>query len=577
MIFRLYMNKLRLLIIIIITILSGLLAFGIWSRPEAQDIDAEGFSAERVVTDIKHIAHSHHSVAHPKERANVRRYLYQRLESLGANSIELFEYKGLVGPENKHVKYTFDAVNILAEFYPNDKNDTTTNILIIAHYDSRYSQPMPHCDTVWSYGAADDGYGLGITLEALKQALSYREQWHQGVKILFTDAEEVGMMGMKSMWEKNRDKFENIGLAINIEARGPWGPALLFETSAGNERVMELYAKTSKSPFSYSLTTVVYNYMPNFTDFSIIKDEIPGLNFSTIADINHYHTNLDNIDNVNPKTIQHYGSQIAPIIKEYLCNDKYADKRYLCSTNNTIYFTIPLLGIFVFSHTTYLWFNITIFSLFAILLTISLRRRQIGYSYIIRKSIILLLFTMGVIGIGLLISYLCCIVTNVPFKPFGITQGIPFDNIAMSVATIIMAIVTIIIYMKYRQKFINKSSSLRASATISKAAKYATVILFAQLIILFIFSAILLFTIEENIMFFIPLAIATIAILLYHLTCIKLWLALAIGLILLHAFSFLFALAMALTIGAYAIVMMLAFLHILVILPLADMYITSKR
>ena len=571
------MNKLRLLIIILITILAGLLAFGIWSRPEAQTIDADGFSAERVVTDIKHIAHSHHSVAHPKERANVRHYLCQRLESLGANSIELFEYNGLVGPENKHVKYTFDAVNILAEFYPNDKNDATTDILFIAHYDSRYSQPMPHCDTVWSYGAADDGYGLGIILETLKQALSYREQWHQGIKILFTDAEEVGMMGMKSMWEKNRDKFENIGLVINVEARGPWGPALLFETSAGNDRVMELYAKTAESPFSYSLTTVVYNYMPNFTDFSIIKDEIPGLNFSTIADINHYHTNLDNINNVNPKTIQHYGSQITPIVKEYLCNDKYANKKYLCSTNNTIFFTIPLLGLFNFSHTTYLWFNIAIFILFAILLTINLRRLQIGYIYIIRKSITLLFLALGVFGIGLLTSYLCCIVTNVQFKPFGIIQGIPFDNIAMSVTTIIMAIIYIIIYIKYRQKFINKSPSLRTSATIAQATKYAIVILFAQLIILFILSAILLFTIGENIMFFLPLAIATVAILLYHLTRIKLWLALAIGLILLHAFTFLFALAMALTIGAYAIVLMLAFLHILVVIPLTDMYITPKR
>lgn len=49
------------------------------------------------------------------------------------------------------------------------------------------------------------------------------------------------MCGMQTMWEQNREQFEDVGMMINIEARGPWGPALLFETSNGNEKIMELY------------------------------------------------------------------------------------------------------------------------------------------------------------------------------------------------------------------------------------------------------------------------------------------------------------------------------------------------
>ena len=317
------MNRIRICLLTAVAVLVGFVAYGWLSRPAMQGADSPGFSAERVVKDLEVISRNHHSVAHPEERAEVRNYLVSRLGELGADTVRLFEYQALTGPEKKHVEYTFDATNVLATFAPEQPSEQPTYLLMVAHYDSRYSQPIGKNDTVWSYGAADDGYGVGVILESVKQALKYRADWKQGVKVLFTDAEEVGMMGMKAAWANDREIFDNVGFMINIEARGPWGPALLFETCPGNEKVMDLYAEAAKYPFTYSLTTVVYNFMPNFTDFTIVKDEVPGMNFSTIADINHYHTDLDNFSNVNAKSIQHYGSQVVPIVHEYLTNDKY--------------------------------------------------------------------------------------------------------------------------------------------------------------------------------------------------------------------------------------------------------------
>ena len=284
------MNKTRPVILAVAVVAAALLAYGMFTLPKAQPADAEGFSAARVVEDIEVISKEHHSVAHPQERAKVREYLVGRLHDLGADTVKLYQYDSLVGPKNKHVVYTFDAVNILAEFAPEKNVEDASYLMLVAHYDSRYSQPMPKQDTVWSYGAADDGYGVGVILETVSQALKQRPDWKQGVKVLFTDAEEVGMMGMTAIWENNREVFDNVGLMINIEARGPWGPALLFETCPGNEKVMDLYAKAADYKYTYSLTTVVYTFMPNFTDFTIVKDAIPGLNFSTITDVNHYHT-----------------------------------------------------------------------------------------------------------------------------------------------------------------------------------------------------------------------------------------------------------------------------------------------
>ena len=570
------MKNFRLFILPLIGVVAGLLAYGLWSRPNAQPIDAEGFSAERVVRDIENIAQTHHSVAHPVERAKVREYLTARLKGLGADTVALFEYKNLVGPENKHAVYTFDAVNILAEF-ASPKSQEATKLMFIAHYDSRYSQPVPPRDTVWSYGAADDGYGVGVTLETLNLALKYRDKWQQGVKILFTDAEEVGMMGMKAMWEQNREQFDDVGFVINLEARGPNGPALLFETSAGNERIMELYDQRALSPFTYSLTTVVYSFMPNFTDFTIIKDTLPGVNFSTIADINHYHTDLDNLDNINPKSIQHYGAQVVPMVEQYLCDPKYSDKSYLCAENNNTSFTIPLLGLFRFSSKGYLWLNIAILALVLGLIALDSLRGRASIKQVGVRALGTLGAALAVAVLGFATTYICCLIADVPFKLFGMVRGMFFDNIAMVAMAAVMAIATTAIYMSGRAKRLQSVTSLRESAKGAMAATFATNNLYGVMIVQMVLSVALLAAIGENMMFFITLSVATLAMVLYRTTHLKVWLVLGIGIVLLHTLSFLYALSMALTIGAYGVVLMLAFLDVLAIIPLADLYLAKKR
>ena len=220
------MNRFRPLILTAVIIFTAFLAYGLWTVPSPQPADAPGFSAERVVKDIEVISREHHSVAHPQERAEVREYLISRLEGLGADTVMTFEYDSLRDPRNRPYIGVFDAVNLVADFAPLQASEDTTWLMMVAHYDSRFAQAMPK-DTVWSYGAADDGYGVSVILETVSQALKQREHWNQGLKVLFTDAEEVLMIGMTTMWEKDRQVFDNVGLMINLEARGPWGPCLL--------------------------------------------------------------------------------------------------------------------------------------------------------------------------------------------------------------------------------------------------------------------------------------------------------------------------------------------------------------
>ena len=573
------MNKIRPIILTLVMVAAGLLAYGLWTLPSPKAADYEGFSSARVVEDIAVISKEHHSVAHPEERAKVREYLVERLQGLGADTVKLYGYDSLVGPKNRHVVYTFDADNILAEFAPENASENTPYLMFVAHYDSRYSQPMPKQDTVWSYGAADDGYGVGVTLETVSQLLNHRADWKQGVKVLFTDAEEVGMYGMTAQWENNKEVFDNVGLMVNIEARGPWGPALLFETCPGNEKIMDLYADASKYHYTYSLTTVVYTFMPNFTDFTIVKDYIPGMNFSTITDVNHYHTDKDNFSNISEKSIQHYGEQILPIAQEYVTNAEYADKDYFRSEKDTVNFTVPVLGLFNFSKTVYMVINIVVFLLFLLVFGLEkVRGRLKSAAGVFKVSTVLLGTAIGVLLVGELAAYVCAAIAGAKFNLFGIVQGVQFDNWAMIVLVAILFACCMWVYIALRKKAVRAASgSMRSSASKAAVSHYAYKNLYGALALLFILSAVLLFVLGENLMFFIPLTCAAVAMIMYHITGLKFWLPAALFVILLHAFSFLYALSMALTIGAVGAVMMLAFLDFMVLIPMADIYLIQTK
>jgi hypothetical protein len=319
--------------------------------------------------------------------------------------------------------------------------------------------------------------------------------------------------------------------------------------------------------------------MPNFTDFTIVKDYIPGMNFSTITDVNHYHTDKDNFSNISQKSIQHYGEQILPIAQEYVMNDKYADKDYFRAENDTVNFTIPLLGLFNFSKTIYMIINVVFLVLFLLVFGLEkVRGRLKSAGGVFKVSAIIFGSAIGMLLLGEGIAYVCAAIAGAKFKLFGTVQGVQFDNAAMIVTSVLMTLGCVLVYVAGRKKAVRAASgSMRSSAASTAASHYAYRNLYGALALMFILAVALLLALGENMMFFIPFAFAVIAVVLYHLTGLKVWLPVAIFAILLHVFSFYFALSMALTIGAFGAVMMLAFLDIMVLIPMADLYLISKK
>ena len=538
------MKYLRPLIIILAITLSAFVGYGLFSLPRPMEEEGH-FSSARAVQTIENISKERHSIIHPEARAEVREYLVARLEEMGALT-RRYSY-----PDVEGKGYRFDAENIVAEFPPLKESKDTTWLLMVAHYDSRYPW-VPVRDTTCSYGAADDGYGLAVVLESARVALEHRDTWSQGLRILFTDGEEVGMVGMKCAFGNERALFEDVGLIINVEGRGPFGPALLFETSGGNQEIMALYAANARYPYTFSLTNVVYSLMPNFTDFTVVKDEIPGMNFSTIADVNHYHTSLDNFDFVRPATLQHYGEQVVPVVNAYLSDPKYASRDALRSDKDRVFFTIPLIGLLNFSKPWYLVASIAIFILAILLFVLNRRNLRDVWKYMLEA----LGLALGALVLGELAAYLGCLASGARFKLFGIVTGMGFDNILMIVMCVLLAAALGLLYWKKGQ------TGKR---------------LFGTLALLEVLSIATLATLGENMLFLIPLFAGSLSIFLWQLSSFKPVLLLGIVFLCLHAFSFLYALAMALTVGALGAVMFIATLDLLVIEGLCDCYTMSSK
>ena len=223
-------------------------------------------------------------------------------------------------------------------------------------------------------------------------------------------------------------------------------------------------------------------------------------------------------------------------------------------------------------------FNVCVFLVFLLVFALEGVRGRIKAGKVFRNSCIALGSALGFLVLGELVAFVCGKIAGVQFKPFGIMQGIMFDNAAMIVSVVLMTIVTIAVYWAGRSKAVRASSgSMRASASVNAAKHHAYNVLYGTLALLLVLSIALLLAIGETLMFIVPLCCATLAMVLYHLTNMRLWLPVAIVVILLHAFSFYFALSMALTIGALGAVMMLVFFDIIVLIPLADLYLMPSR
>ena len=172
-------------------------------------------------------------------------------------------------------------------------------IALLSHYDSHPAAP----------GAADDGLGVAVSLEAAR-VLAAREGRRHTLFILVTDGEESGLMGAAGL-VTDRDVMDRLETYINIEATGSGGTSMLFEAGPGNGWIVKPWARSAPHPRGASFALEIYRRLPNDTDFSILKRrDVPGLNFAATGDSYSYHTARDTPDRLSDATLRLTGENV---------------------------------------------------------------------------------------------------------------------------------------------------------------------------------------------------------------------------------------------------------------------------
>lgn len=304
--------------LVIITAIGLLCALGLIHAtpplPLAATVSPAIFSSSRAIEHLQHIANSAHPTGTP-ENAMVRNYLLGELKNLGFEP----QVQTSIGLNQQGKKSVVGLVNNVLVKIPGRLSGKA--LLLAAHYDS-----TPH-----GPGAADDGASVAAILETLR-ALKNNPPLQNDLICIFTDGEEAGLLGAEA-FSANHPWAKNIGLLLNFEYRGNRGPMLMFETSAGNSKLIDGLAKSVAHPLANSLMYEVYQQMPNDTDLTVFKRAgIAGMNFAAIEGHTSYHTELDRPKLMQEASLQHQGDIMLSLVRYFgnidLQNLQAPDKVY---------------------------------------------------------------------------------------------------------------------------------------------------------------------------------------------------------------------------------------------------------
>lgn len=429
-------QKKRFILVFVIVLLLSMFVLRT-PKPLASNVE-DKFSAVRASEHIEVISRKPHSYYDREELEEVKDYLVNTLSNYFGNAnVTEIDYSiddmKAVMDESEHPSLLYPITNVLAKL-PGTNEE---GILLVAHYDSRGHVGRAG-ELGRSYGAMDDGYGVGALLEL---AYIFKDlNPTNSIYFLFTDAEEVGLYGA-IMASKDNDVMKDIKFIINVESRGRFGPSYMFETSKNNDKVIDLYKKAD-FPVSYSMATAVYSVMPNFTDFTpLMETNIPGLNFATLAGLDNYHSPLDAYENINQSSIQHIGEQIEPVVREFAGNDKYIQDNYFKANNDKVFFTI-------FAHILVSYKQITAIILIVLatltligLIVYKVRRNELEKGIVKKRLTRGLLVTLILVIAGYIFSNIVAFIGKVPF---GLTYtrvtGADFPTLIFMVLVFLMLV-----------------------------------------------------------------------------------------------------------------------------------------
>ena len=284
---------------------------------------ASAFSAERALAHVRAIAQRPHPIGSP-DNARVREYVIGQLRSLGLEpQVQEATGVGTRYPEAGYVR------NVLARLPGRTPGGQA--VVLMAHYDGVAGGPA----------AGDDAAGTAAVLETVR-ALRAGPPLAHDVMVVITDGEEAGLLGAAA-FVREHPWAKDVGVTLNLEARGTTGRSYMFETGRGNLDVVRVLRQAGDVSAT-SLSVTVYRSLPNDTDLSEIAVlDKPALNFAFADGVERYHTAHDDVEYLNPRSLQHHGAQMLAMARAF--GDGPLPRPV---TGDAIFSDVPLVGLVVY-------------------------------------------------------------------------------------------------------------------------------------------------------------------------------------------------------------------------------------
>ena len=348
------------------------------------------FSTERALIPLKEITKAPHYVG-TEENKRVREFLIQSLKDLGLNPET---QQGYI--LNEKYGRMDQPVNIVAKLKGTESGKA---LLVFSHYDSA---------GIPSFGASDAGSGVVAILESLRAFNASGKQPKNDIIILFTDAEEVGLVGAKLFVREHR-WAKDVGLSLNFESRGSGGPSsMIVETNQGNKNLIKGFMEANPEyPVTSSLLYSVYKMLPNDTDSTILREEgdIDGLFFAFIDDHFDYHTAGDNFERMDRNSLEHQGSYLMPLLT-YFAD---ADLCLIKSSEDYVYTNFPVINMIAYPFGWVMPMQIFAILFFIALLVLGFKTKKLNLKSVLKGFVPFLLslvatFIVGFFGWSILLK-----------------------------------------------------------------------------------------------------------------------------------------------------------------------------
>ena len=346
-----------------------------------KEISATEFSIDNALYHLKNISQKPHHTG-SEEHKKVQDYLVKELKKL--NLEPEIQYQTAI---NKKWRAATTTENIIARIKGTEDGKA---LLLLTHYDSN-----PHS----SLGASDAGSGVVTILEGIRAYLATNKAPKNDIIILFSDAEELGLLGAQAFVE-NHPWAKDVGLVLNFEARGSGGSSyMLMETNGKNKTLLTEFLNANPNyPAANSLMYGVYKKLPNDTDLTVFREKgnINGFNFAFIDDHFDYHTEQDSYERLNRETLLHQADYFTTSLN-YFAN---ADLTNLNSDTDYIYVNFPFTKLLTYPFSWVLPMLIIAFLLFIALIVVGIYKKKMTVIGVLKGFIPYILSLVLCIGIS---------------------------------------------------------------------------------------------------------------------------------------------------------------------------------